>query len=195
MKLAPIDLQRLAPSLALGLTLALAGLAAGYWGQHQARQAELAQQQARQQLQQLQTRLANAEEENTEIRQKGELYRVLQNRGFFAPENRLEWIELLRQAKIRLGLPLMHYEFTPQHPLEGMESAFFSSSMELQLGLDHEQELEELMKNITTHSKPLVLIRECEISRSPGRPIPPLPGNNLAAHCKLEWISGRTSGS
>lgn len=195
MTLKPGDLTRLWPALALALLLAAAGVGAAWWGTRQAQQAQQLQHQRAEQLREIQTRLTQAREQALELQQSGLRFQELQRQGFFAPENRLEWVELLRQTRTQLAIPGMSYEFQPQRPLESGNGYFLVSTMHLRLSLNHEMELEPFLSNLSSRSKALILPRECEFTRATTPSAPLRPGPNILAQCQLDWITGHLPGA
>lgn len=194
MNLQSRDLSRLWPALGLGLLLAVAGGAAVWWGTEQSSQAQQVQNRSADQLRQIQNRLAKAREEASELHQSGLRFQELQDQGFFAPENRLEWVELLRQTRTLLAIPGMHYEFQPQRPLENGNGYFLVSTMTLNLSLNHEMELEPFLQNLSARSKALILARECDFTRASSPDQALRPGPNILVQCKLDWITGHLPG-
>ncbi len=190
MSLPSLQLLRLWPAL---LPAAL-GIAAACWGWQEASRATLARDLSREKLQQMRQGLGKAGADAAELQQARQRLQALQAQGFFAGENRLEWVELLRQTRNRLAIPAMQYEFQPQRPLEDGQGHFLVSPMQLQLGLNHELELQPFLEALSSRSQALVLVRECELQRNPGRPQPPQPGPNIVARCKLDWITGQLPG-
>ena len=189
------DFARLWPALGLALLLGLSGLGAAWWGSQQATQAQLIQSRSAAQLQQIQARLQHAQEQAAELHQSGLRFQELQRKGFFAPENRLEWVELMRQTRTQLAIPGMHYEIQPQRPLENGSPYFWVSTMSLHLSLNHEMELEPFLKQLAAHSKALILTRECDFSRVSNPDQPPRPGPNIKVDCQLDWITGQLPGA
>lgn len=193
MKLQPRDLSRLWPALGLALLLTALGAASAWWGTRQAVEARQARQQSAAQLQQIQARLRQARDEAAELHQSGLRFQALVQQGFFAPANRLEWVEQLRQVRQALAIPAMHYEFQPQRPLENGHGHFLVSTMDLSLGLNHEMELEPFLAQLSDRSNALILARECDFSRAAGNEPVLRPGPNILVHCRLEWITGQLS--
>lgn len=188
------DLSRLWPALGLSLALAALGAAAAWWGTRQAGQAQQAQQQSATELHQIQSRLRQAREEATELHQSGLRFQALVQQGFFAPANRLEWVDRLRQVRQALAIPAMHYEFQPQRPLENGQGHFLVSTMDLSLGLNHEMELEPFLEQLSARSSALILARECDFSRAAPPDAAPRPGPNIQVRCRLDWITGQLPG-
>ena len=62
--------------------------------------------------------LAAAQAEELEIAQKIDRYRQLAARGAIGAENRLAWVELIRDTRSRHRLGALDYEFSPQRPLD-----------------------------------------------------------------------------
>jgi len=119
----------------------------------------------------------------------------LQEHGFFQPEKRLAWIDALEIARQQQAIPALHYEFHPQQPLNNSSGYFHVSTMNLELSLNHELELEPFLKTLMSQESALVKVRACHLKPQPNRPSPVTPGPNIQAHCQLDWITGQLSGS
>ncbi|HEY9191418.1 MAG TPA: hypothetical protein VIO81_00955 [Methyloversatilis sp.] len=139
--------------------------------------------------------LASARAEETEIAEKIDRFRHLVERGAIGSEQRLAWVELIRDARARHQLGALDYEFSPQHPLDPaiapsdagqLEAA--SSALRLRLPLLHEGDLLTLIDDLTINASALVRVRECSIARR-------IPADTsteaLQADCLLDWITFR----
>ncbi|MGB4468588.1 MAG: hypothetical protein WBI41_11155 [Azovibrio sp.] len=189
------DFARLWPALGLAVLLALSGLGAAGWGSRESTRAGQTQSQSAARLQQIKARLQEAREQAAGLRQFRLRLQELAQQGFLTPENRLEWVELLRQSRTRLAIPVLHYEIEPQRPLENGSPHFRVSRMNLHLGLDHEMELESFLQPLFAYGKALILIRACDLGRA-ANPDPPLrPGPNIEVDCQLDWITAELPGA
>jgi hypothetical protein len=179
------DLARLRWPLLTALALTLAG---GYlvWlaeAHHQARRAELARTQET--YRRGHDRLRQAEADEAEIRRTIGRFRALEARGAVGPEQRLEWIERLRLARERLGLPALDYELRPRRPLEPGGGAggyrLTASPMRLTAALLHEEDLLRLLAELRAEPSAILRPLGCRLARGPEA--------GLAADCELEWVT------
>lgn len=176
------------------VALAGTGCVAAYWGWLQSETARQDQQQQEQRRLQLQSRLTRLQADGEQWEAAWRRLQALKAQGFFAQENRLAWVELLRQTQSRLALPGLQYEFQPQRPLEQSNDLFMVSTLQLQLSLNHELELMAFLQTLAAQGPALILPRECHLSPNANRPNPPEPGPNLHVSCRLDWITGRLPG-
>ena len=122
-------------------------------------------------------------------------YLALRAEGIVGEERRLEWIEALREAATRVGLPSLRYRMEPRSvygssidPDTGTHRPF-STVVRLEAGLLHEGDLERLIRDLATRGPGLHRIERCEVSRA-GPDFVMRPGAvNLAAQCDLRWIT------
>lgn len=122
-------------------------------------------------------------------------YLALQAEGIVGEERRLEWIEALREAAARVGLPSLRYRMEPRSvygsgidPDAGTHRAF-STVVRLEAGLLHEGDLERLIRDLATRGSGLYRFERCEVRRA-GPDFVMRPGAvNLAAECDLRWIT------
>lgn len=201
MKVAPQLIRRIAPSLALFVTLSAGGIYLAFLAQKQQQQATLQRETAQSKLDQAQARLRRVQETEQEIRHQSALFSHLGSRGILGKERRLDWVEQIREIKEQRQLLGLEYEFAPQQPLAGNDPwSFYSSTMRLQLQLLHEEDLLNLLADLRRGAQALVQVRQCDITRIPHPSQFPrnedMPGNlpaNLQAQCFLDWISIRES--
>lgn len=163
---------------------------------HSARtRAELARDLVMAERQESYGKLKQVRDEETEIKQKSILFTRLQERGIIGPEQRLEWVELLKEIRDKRRLIDLQYEIAPQRLLDGNPSssyAFYSSAMKLQLRLLHEEDLTRLIGDLRSQAKALIRVRSCDVARLPasadersGRRA------NLSAECEIDWLTLR----
>ena len=140
--------------------------------------------------------LASARAEEAEIAEKIDRFRHLVERGAIGSEQRLAWVELIRDARARHQLGALDYEFSPQRPLDPtiapsdagqLEAA--SSALRLRLPLLHEGDLLSLIDDLAANASAVVRVRECSIARR-------IPADSsaeaLQADCLLDWITFRS---
>ena len=165
-------------ALALGVSAAMIGGAHHYRGAKEARLAEVGRA-----LSESRTRFRSIDDEKRRIEDLLPRFRALEADGIIGPEARLDWVETLRAASDRLGLPELRYALGAQESLPadpGAESAMFGvyrSHMDLHLGLLHEEDLIRLFEVMERESPGLfsvsglpggaVRVRTLPISPSP----------------------------
>ena len=99
---------------------------------------------ARAQLNEFEGKLKQVRSEESEIKQKAALFSNLRARGIIGEEQRLDWVELIKEIRDTRKLIDVQYEFSPQQSLEKGSAggyAFKSSAMRLQMKLLHENDL------------------------------------------------------
>ena len=128
-------------------------------------------------------------------------YRSLQAAGVVGEERRLEWIETLRAAAARAGLPSLRYRIEPRTPYEagpGLETGghgVFSTVVRIEAGLAHEGDLERLMGALAAAGTGLFRIERCSVRRTGPDFVMRAGAINLGAECDLRWITlARTEG-
>lgn len=194
MKLTAADWRKLRLSLVSFALFCLGGAALVFFSLEQQQQARRLLGTAQAYNAQAQAKLKQVREEESEIKLKAALFSNLAARGVIGEEQRLDWVELLRDIRNNRRLLDIQYEFSPQQPLGNGQGpwSFQVSSMRLQLQLLHEEDLLNVLADLRNTAKAQVLVRSCEVSRQP-RP----PGDstglhaNLKAQCLLDWITLR----
>ncbi len=142
--------------------------------------------------QQAAARYRNVETEKREIRLYQPRFTELLGAGLIGAENRLGWIEAVRQAQAAHHLPSVSYEIEPQQALR-MDSGFEfgdyqlrASRMQLHLGLVHEGDLFDVLADLRNAG--LFTAESCKLRRDPA---PPGAGAvpRVLADCSLVWLS------
>jgi hypothetical protein len=129
-----------------------------------------------------------------------EQYRTLYNgykkSGLVGKEHRLSWIESLETTNQVLRLPKLAYSLEPQggflRPgfVERPGVLVRSSSMDLTLGLLHEEDLFALLEGLRQSIKNLFTVDSCSLNRSTFSDEPlKTKSANLQAQCRLRWMT------
>ncbi|GHU33952.1 hypothetical protein AGMMS50256_26880 [Betaproteobacteria bacterium] len=152
-------------------------------------------------------KLRQARREEDEIRQKAVLFKRLQERGVIGEEQRLEWVELLKEIRDQRRLLEIRYEFSPQralhgapHTLDGAQTETFglyASTMKLQVRLLHEEDLIRLLDDLRRQARALIQIKRCDLSRLPRTNADSVNSalqGHLQADCLIDWITLREVG-
>lgn len=194
MKLTLADWRKLRLPLSLFIALSLGGMALAIVSHDRQQQALHGRAAAENVRAQAQGKLQQVREEESEIKVKAALFNNLAARGIVGEEQRLDWVELLRDIRSSRRLLDMEYEFSPQQPLNSGPGPwnFYASTMRLQLQLLHEEDLLNVLADLRNTAKAQILVRSCEVSRQPHGPAA-APGlqANLKAQCLLDWVTLR----
>ena len=144
------------------------------------------------QLNEYEGKLKQVRAEEAEIKQKSALYSNLRARGIIGEEQRLAWVELIKEIKESRKLLDMQYEFSPQQALELPALSGFSfksSPMKLQMKLLHEGDLLNFISDLRKHAKAYVRVRSCNVVRIQRAAAPTGDAALLLADCQLDWIT------
>lgn len=151
-------------------------------------------------LSEYRTRFRSIDDEKRLIEDLLPRFRAFEAEGLIGPEARLDWVETLRVASRRLGLPELRYALGAQERLpanldaDGTGFGIYRSLMDLHLGLLHEEDLIRLFEVMERESPGLFSVTSCRVRRA-GAHFTHLPGAvNLRATCTLEWFSLRRPG-
>ena len=119
----------------------------------------------------------------------------LYNRGVIGEEQRLNWVEVLRNAGARIKLPGLSYsinsqkDYTPPYPITLGTFKLYSSEMTLDIQMLHEGDLFSLLNALNSEARGEYNLTSCnfdkgnkEIVESPNTP-------NIRASCELEWYT------
>lgn len=194
MKLSNRDLQKLVLPIVATLVLFGAAGALAWWTQADAQQAELERNRAAEAKSRIEMRLRQFHSEELDLKERSQLLQRLQNSGVLGAEQRLDWMEQLRNTQRDLRIPGLKYEFEAQVPLNKdapAAYAWFNSPLHLQLRLLHEGDLLNTLGRIQQEAKALVIVRSCKLappSASVERREIAAP---LNADCELDWLTAR----
>ncbi|OHC67776.1 MAG: hypothetical protein A2045_07665 [Rhodocyclales bacterium GWA2_65_20] len=200
MTIASKDFVRLRWSLLLFIVLVLLGGAAVFATRHLAEQEAKTNQQVLAQRDDIQARLARANEETAEIRQKIGRYQEIEARGHLGQEHRLEWVERIAQIKNARRLIDIQYELSPQKPVDaallpnggtagGYE--FMASTMKLQIQLLHEDDLLGFLNDLNGSVQAFLHVRGCHVERAAKSGAERGIAAQLKAECTIDWITLR----
>lgn len=146
-------------------------------------------------LREAQQRYQFAGEEVELIRRYLPEYRLLQERGFVGPEQRVNWIEGLRTANARAGLFGVNYQMSAQAPFphasqaNPMSRQLRHSQMRLSFGLMHEGELMRLFRELDRQKSGVFALTGCSLDRGRNNADPVPRVANLAAECDISWLT------
>ena len=202
MKLSPADFPNLRLSLLAALVMMLAGAGAGYAAFHWAQASQRDRTAAQAERNEIDGKLRRVSSEQSEIKEKSERFNALQARGVIGEEQRLEWVELLKDIRDRQRLLDLQYEFAPQREIHANPGAksdgkpdgsfgFFASTMRVQIKLLHEEDLTRFLAELRQQARALIQIKRCNVSRLPQAANESNLSAQLLADCQIDWVTVR----
>jgi hypothetical protein len=125
-------------------------------------------------------------------------YQMLISKGFVGEEQRIEWVEHLRQQHKTQKLFGIKYSISPQEKytpaFAGNLGGFTMnrSVMKLELDMLHEADLLRLTEALNAENSAPFILRDCEINRlNPGSQLSNQLTANMHALCELDWLTLR----
>jgi hypothetical protein len=125
-------------------------------------------------------------------------YQMLISKGFVGEEQRIEWVEHLRQQHKMQKLFGIKYSISPQEkytPAFAANLGGFTmnrSVMKLELDMLHEGDLLRLTEALNAENSAPFILRDCEINRlNPGSQLSNQLTANMHALCELDWLTLR----
>lgn len=139
----------------------------------------------------------NIDEEEKIIERYLPLYRDLESKGIVGKERRLDWIDTLRQSSHRVELPNLRYVidsqsvYQPEFRVPGGAFQIYASSMQLDLGLLHEGDLDTLFEDLNANARGLYTVSNCDLTRINRQTefVKRADATNLKAACRLRWLT------
>jgi hypothetical protein len=141
------------------------------------------------------SRYAHVDNEKRDIRNFQQRYMELRARGLIGEENRLEWVDAIRQTQEELRLLPLTYEIDPRQPVR-LESALDlgdyqlqGSRMRLHMDLLHEMDLFNFFADL--RARGFFAVQDCSIKRlgTVAGAGGAAEGPTLGADCTLNWIT------
>lgn len=192
MKIGSDDLPKLQLSLLAALIMMAIGAGIVYLSLSLIKTAKLEQAAAQAERNDFDGKLNRVRSEEDEIRKKSAMFHKLQARGMVGEEQRLEWVELIKEIRDRRRLLDLQYEIAPQRPLDatlGSGFAFYVSSMKVQLKLLHEEDLTRLLDDLRQQARALIQVKSCNVSRLPRGGAEGGTAAQLQADCQIDWVT------
>lgn len=121
----------------------------------------------------------------------------LLNSGVIGKEQRLNWVEVLRQAGQETRLPALNYQiesqkiYTPEFPLDLGKYNIYHSRMILTMQLLHEGDLFKIVKALDEKAKGIYGISSCQLTQMVKDIQDSLVLGNLSAKCNFDWYTVR----
>ena len=194
MKFLPGDLKKLQISLLVCLLMIVMGAAGVFLANDATRSAQRERVTAQAQRNDYVGKLLRVSSEESEIKEKSALFQKLQKRGIIGEEQRLEWVELLKDIRDKRRLIDLVYEIEPQRPLDVAPGAGFTfnvSPMKVQLKLLHEEDLTRFLGDLNEQARALIQVRYCKVTRQPQGQAGTSGQANLLAECRIDWVTLR----
>ncbi|MBL8366469.1 MAG: hypothetical protein JNM54_00910 [Candidatus Accumulibacter sp.] len=195
MKIVRTDFRKLQASAFAGILMVAAGGLALYVAFDARKSAEQARAHIAAQFAEADGKLKQVRDEESEVKQKSIVFNTLRERGIIGNEQRLDWVELLKDIRDKHRLIDLRYEIAPQRMLDGQvgnDFVVFASSMRLELKLLHEEDLTRLLDDLQRQAKALIRVKSCRIERLPATGDERGGGRaNLMADCEIEWLTLR----
>ena len=198
MKLRASDFRKMQTSVALFVAMIAIAAAGAYFAYASDKNTIRTRVTAQAQRDEAVGKLRRVRSEEAEIKRKSALFQQIQARGIIGEEQRLEWIELLKEIRDKRQLISLRYEIEPQRVLDDSTSTayrYYASLMKVQIKLLHEEDLTRFLADIRGQAKALIQIRSCSLSRqTPAETTPSSAQPNLSAECRIDWITLREGG-
>jgi hypothetical protein len=148
------------------------------------------------QFQAVSARYLAVDEEEKQIRKYLPRFLELYRGGVIGREERLNWIETLRDAGQRLRIPSLNYEISsqavhaPAFPLTLGRYQLYSSGMTLNVQALHEGDLLRLLQLLDTRAAGVYSLHACRMARlSQGIVSMNADRPNLSIRCDMEWYT------
>jgi hypothetical protein len=130
------------------------------------------------------------------------LFQKLRKRGVIGEGDRVHRVEALAEEARNLNLASLQYtigqpkEFTPQFSYAKSDAQIMTSTMTISMGLVHEEDVTDLLRNLDESSQDLYIVTQCEMIRKVKKIKRFSAAPNLDGGCTLEWINVKSrSGS
>ena len=117
--------------------------------------------------------------------------------GVIGKEQRLNWIEVLRDTGEEMRLPSLNYqiesqqEFTPEFPLNLGKYKLYSSTMSLTMQLLHEGDLFRIIDKLERDANGRFTLSFCSITPQSEEIVESPDAANISARCELRWYTIR----
>lgn len=135
---------------------------------------------------------AQVEQEKRDIALFQPVYLQLQARRLVGTENRLDWVDALRQLQDQYRLAPIAYDIAPRQPvvvspaMELGRYSLYATRMRIQMDLLHEGDLFSLLAGLRAQGHSTV--QDCTLKRPASAPNAPL-APTVTAVCTLNWVT------
>ncbi|OGV73903.1 MAG: hypothetical protein A3B82_01065 [Methylophilales bacterium RIFCSPHIGHO2_02_FULL_57_10] len=181
------------PLITFGVTLIIATLLYSTTDARKTKMQQLLQTQQNS-LNQARQRYQTSGEEKENIVRYLSAYQALVQQGFVGEEQRVDWIDDLRNINIRYKLFGVSYDigaqqdYKPAFPLDIGNFKLHRSVMKLTFAMLHENDLLTLFQALPGEVNPPFMLRDCTITRvsggGRGKFVP-----NLNNSCEIDWLT------
>lgn len=145
-------------------------------------------------LNQARTRYQTSGAEKDNIVKHLPAYQKLIQQGFVGEEQRVDWIDDLRNINMRHKLFGINYnigamqDYKPAFPLDIGNFILHRSTMKLSLAMLHEGDMLTLLQALPQEQNPPFMLRDCTITKASGggrgKFLP-----NLNSECEIDWLT------
>ena len=148
------------------------------------------------QLRAAQTRVQRSGTEKELIARYLPNYRKLDALGFIGDDQRINWLDALRNVNRKGGLFGVSYDITPKkaYPyaaaLGGSQLNLSQSVMNLRFQMLHEGDLQKFFEHLAEQNAGVFVVNQCSVrrvSQTPAARFQP----NMNAECELAWITAQ----
>ena len=121
----------------------------------------------------------------------------LYNKGVIGQEQRLNWLEMLRESESSIRLPALAYTinsqrpYAPAFPVDLGKFQLYASEMSLQLSLLHEGDLLNFLKLMDQKASGMFTVNNCKFSKSGDIVMDNPKAANITVDCNLDWYTIR----
>src|SRR5918992_4182198 len=164
------ELQRLMVPLLAALAMLGAGAAAIWAADRSVGAARATLSAAQQERNQNVERLARIAEEEREVKQKLAVYKQLKSLNILGEEQRLEWADAIQRIRMQRELLDLSYRVDRQRllvsaPGKPANVDFHASTMRVQLGLLHEEDLLRFLADLRDSGNAYYSVKRCTLTR------------------------------
>jgi hypothetical protein len=187
------EMQELALPVLIALALLGAGVALTWGGNAALASAHRQFAAAEAERQQAAERLARISEEEREVKAKLDVYQQLKSLHILGEEQRLEWADAMQRIRLQRALLDLSYRVDRQRllvsaPGKPANVDFYASTMRVQLGLLHEDDLLRFLADLRDSGNAYYSVKQCTLTRMgalSGAQISP----RLRGDCEIDLIT------
>lgn len=139
------------------------------------------------------------DEQERKISQYHPVFLKLFDAGVIGGEQRLNWIETLRDVGERIKLPALRYEidsqdvYTPGYSINTGSFKVYRSGMQLRLDLLHEGDMFKVLHDLDKRAQGIYSVKGCKMLRRRGGSIENIEKANILTECTLDWFTIKKS--
>jgi hypothetical protein len=187
------EMQKLALPLLLALALVGVGIALTWGGNAALASASRQFAAAEAERKQAAERLARISEEEREVKEKLDVYKQLKSLNILGEEQRLEWADAIQRIRMQRELLDLSYRVDRQRllvsaPGKPANVEFHASTMRVQLGLLHEDDLLRFLADLRDSGNAYYSVKRCTLTRmGPGSGAQISP--RLRGDCEIDLVT------